>query len=110
MARLKKLYEDKQLNRIIKHIGVMLKFYREKAKLSQNKLSRISRVSISTINEIENLKVNDIRFSTISTLALHLKIDPLYLIVPSKVELIDNDKIALKKAVKTLVAVSQRIS
>jgi len=110
MARLKKLYDDKQLSKLVTNIGVMLKFYREKAELSQNQLSRRSKVSISTINEIENFKVNDLRFSTICTLAPHLKIDPLVLIVPSKFEIRDDDRASFKKAVKTLSDISKRLN
>lgn len=87
----------------------MLRYYREQAGLSQNKLSKLSGVSISTINEIENLVVNDVRVSTITTLAYYLKIDPLKLIVPGNFRLSKDDKSDFHAVVKTLDRINRRI-
>ncbi|MEZ4873456.1 MAG: helix-turn-helix transcriptional regulator [Bdellovibrionales bacterium] len=109
MPRVKKTYDDKKLEKLVKNVGVMLKFYRERADLSQNKLAKASGVSISTINEIENLVVNDVRLSTVSTLARHLKVDPLALIVPSDFSISDGDTKEFKKAYKLLDKIYRRI-
>ena len=110
MPRVKKNYENNHLHKLVRHVGTMLKFTREQASLSQNKLSKISKVSISTINEIENFKANDIRLSTISTLAHYLNVNPLCLLVPSKFELGVDDKIKFKKAVKVLDEINRQIN
>lgn len=77
MTRQRKQYSDKKLDKLISVIAKNLTIHRETAGLSQNKLSEKSGVALSTINEIENLKVKDMRLSTISTLAKTLKIDPI---------------------------------
>jgi transcriptional regulator with XRE-family HTH domain len=110
MPRSVKHYDDKQLNRFVRHLGSMLKFYREQAGLSQNKLSKVSGVSISTINEIENLLVADVRLSTISTLAKFLEVEPLSLIAPGNFKLSEDDKKDFRAAVKTLDRVNRRLS
>ncbi len=109
MPRLKKQYGDKSLVRFVSHIGKMLRHYREEAGLSQNKLAKVSGVSISTINEIENCVVNDMRFSTVMTLARFLEVDPLKLIVPSDLELPDEDKKDFRVAVKILDRINKRL-
>ena len=110
MPRSEKKYDDKFLVRLIGHFGKMLRYYREQAGLSQNKLSKLSGVSISTINEIENCVVNDVRFSTITTLAHYLEIDPLKLIVPGNFQLSEDDKKDFRAVVKTLDRINRRIS
>ena len=110
MPRLEKQYDDKVLVRLVSYIGKMLRYYREQAELSQNKLAKASGVSISTINEIENCVVNDVRFSTITTLAKHLEIDPLKLIVPGNFELSEDDKKDFRSAVKILDRVNRRLN
>tara|TARA_B110001454_G_scaffold64823_1_gene63002 strand:+ start:53627 stop:53893 length:267 start_codon:yes stop_codon:yes gene_type:complete len=88
----------------------MLKYYREQNGLSQNKLSKVSGVSISTINEIENLLVSDVRLSTISTLAATLNIDPLKLIAPANFVLNEDDKKDFKSAFKVFDRINRRLS
>lgn len=108
VPRLKKQYRNTALSKIVAHVGAMLRYYREECKISQNKLSKVSGVSISTINEIENCVVNDIRLSTISTLAQYLEIDPLKLMAPSNIQFSDDDRKDFQIAVKLLNKVSKR--
>lgn len=110
MPRSVKHYNDKQLNRLVRHLGSMLKYYREQNGLSQNKLSKVSGVSISTINEIENLLVSDVRLSTISTLAATLNIDPLKLIAPANFVLNEDDKKDFRSAFKVFDRINRRLS
>ncbi|MGE4232053.1 MAG: helix-turn-helix domain-containing protein [Bacteriovoracia bacterium] len=109
MPRVSKQYEDKYLLKLVNHIGQMLRFYREEANLSQNKLAKMSGVSISTINEIENRVVNDIRLSTISTLGKHLGIDPLKLLVPGNLELSEDDKKNFRLAFNLLDRIQRKL-
>lgn len=110
MPRLNKQYDDKTLVKLVSHLGKMLRYYREAAGLSQNKLAKTSGVSISTINEIENCVVNDVRISTVTTLAKHLEIDPLKLIVPSNFQLNEDDKKDFRAAVKVLDRINRRVT
>ena len=109
MPRVKKTYDDKSLAILVKNVGKMLRFYREEAGLSQNQLSKQSGVSISTINEIENFNVNDVRLSTVCTLSKHLDIAPLLLITPSNMQISDNDIKAFKAACKALNKIKSRL-
>jgi len=110
MPRLEKKYDDKFLVRLVGHVGKMLRYYREQAGLSQNKLAKLSGVSISTINEIENCVVNDVRFSTVTTLAKYLEVDPLKLIVPGNFHLSEDDKKDFRMAIKTLDRINRRVN
>jgi transcriptional regulator with XRE-family HTH domain len=109
MPRLQKQYHDKVLVKIIDYIGKMIRRYREEAELSQNKLAKLSGVSVSTINEIENCVVNDVRFSTVTTLAKHLGVDPLKLIVPGNFVLNEDDKKEFRSAIKILDRINSRL-
>lgn len=109
MPRLQKQYHDKVLVKIIDYIGKMIRRYREEAELSQNKLAKLSGVSVSTINEIENCVVNDVRFSTVTTLAKHLGVDPLKLIVPGNFVLNEDDRKEFRSAIKILDRINSRL-
>lgn len=80
MARTKKSYNDKELEKILKTVAKNITIQRELTGLSQNKLSRLSGIALSTINEIENLKAKDIRLSTLTSLARKLDTSPLKLL------------------------------
>jgi transcriptional regulator with XRE-family HTH domain len=110
MPRLKKQYKNTSLSRLVSHVGTMLRFYREEAGLSQNKLAKASGISISTINEIENCVVNDMRLSTLSVLASHLGIDPLKLMLSSNLPVSDDDKKDFQTAFKILNKISRKLS
>ncbi len=110
MPRVSKQYDDKFLVRLVGQIGKLLRFYREEAGLSQNKLAKISGVSISTINEIENCIVNDMRLSTISTLGRHLGIDPLKLLAAGNLGLTEDEKKDFRTSVKLLDRINRRLS
>lgn len=109
MPRVNKQYEDKVLVRLVGQIGKLLRYYREEAQLSQNRLAKKSGVSISTINEIENCIVNDIRLSTVSTLARHLSIDPLKLMVTGNLVLPEDDKKDFRVAIKLLDRINRKL-
>lgn len=110
MPRVKKNYNDKVLTHLVNTVGKMLTYYREDAGYSQNALSKKSGVAISTINEIENRTVNDIRLSTISTLSKTLGIEPLKMMVGSRLKVSEADKKAFKKAVTVLNDIDKRLT
>lgn len=109
MPRVNKQYEDKGLVRLVRRVGKMLRFYREEAELSQNRLAKKSGVSISTINEIENFVVNDIRLSTVSTLARHLGVDPVKLMLAANITLSENDKKDFQTALHLLDRINRKL-
>ncbi len=109
MPRVKKKYGDKSLALLVKNVGQMLKHCREEMDLSQNQLGKKSGVSISTINEIENQNVNDIRLSTICTLAKYLKVDPLLLLTPTNMKMREDDIKEFKKVCRVLNKINTRL-
>ena len=109
MPRVSKQYDDKFLVKLVGQIGKLLRYYREEAQLSQNRLAKKSGVSISTINEIENCIVNDIRLSTISTLGRHLGIDPLKLMVSGNLILPEDEKKDFRAALKLLDRINRKL-
>ena len=109
MPRTNKHHNDKYLSKLVTQVGRLLRYYRVEAGYSQNQLAKISGVSISTINEIENCIVNDMRLSTISTLGHHLGIDPLQLLVSGNFVIAEDDKKDFRSAVKILDRINRRL-
>lgn len=110
MPRISKQHDDRFLSKLVNQIGKLLKYYRQEAGLSQNQLAKNSGVSISTINEIENCIVSDMRLSTISTLGRHLGIDPLKLLAAGNLIISEDDKKDFRTAVKILDRINRRLS
>ena len=90
-------------------IAKNLQSLRKEAGLSQTKLSKLSGVAASTINEIENLVVKDIRLSTISALAKILEVEPLEVITPSSFDFKNEEKEEFQQALKTLMKISKKM-
>lgn len=109
MPRQKKSYGDGELSVILKLISRKLKIFREELGISQNELSRRSRVALSTINEIENEVVRDLRLSTITCLARHLKRKPIEFITDSDLKLSDPDLSDLKRTAYLLNRILHKI-
>lgn len=82
MARVTKQYGDKQLEKYLKLLTHHLKALRESRELSIRDLEEASKVSFSTIHEIETLKVRDVRLSTLTALARSLDVSLIELIKP----------------------------
>lgn len=110
MVRVKKQYKDKQLSELLKIISVKIKAYRQELDLSQNQLAKLSGVALSTINEIENLVVRDVRLSTLTTLAKFLKQNPIDLMVGSNIQLPEDDKNDLIKIGEQLGRIIDRLT
>lgn len=66
----------KNENELYSTIGKNIKFYREKAKLTQMKLAELSGISISYLTKIEALKCNkSISLAVLNNIANTLNID-----------------------------------
>lgn len=110
MARTLKDYNDGQLKMMVKTCGKKLKSYRESKGLSQSDLSLESGVAASSISEIESLKVNDLKLSTISALARVLDVSPEALLRPSDLQLSKEDRKAFKQALSILKSLDSRMA
>ena len=74
------LPEDKDLARFIRSFAKNLKSLRDKADLSQQELASKAGLSTTTVYELENARVADIRLGTIVALARALGKPPLGLL------------------------------
>lgn len=101
---------EKELAELVACIARRLTFFRQEKAYSQNELFRVSGVSLSTINELENGVAGDVRLSTVVELALALGVKPIKLIASnSDLSPEDPDKRELKKSAGTIQAEAERI-
>jgi len=75
--------------------------------ISQAELSSKSKVSNSTINEIEKRHFRDIKLSTLVAVANVLETNVVSLMLPPKIELNENDALKLMKAGETLLEIGK---
>ncbi len=92
MKKPKKHYGDHNLSSLMRTLATKLKAYRSERGMSQSELARQSKVALSTINEIENQVISDVRLSTISALAKTLNKNSLELLSRSELDISDHDK------------------
>jgi len=65
---------------------------------------------LRTFNNLETYVVNDLRLSTISTLARHLDVEPIKLILPSNLNISsEDDKKDFRVAIKLLERINKRL-
>lgn len=77
--------KDKELKNLIANLARNLKKARIESGLTMQELATASKIATSTIWELENLKVEDFRMSTITAIANQLGINALVLISKSSV-------------------------
>ena len=102
MPRVRKQHNSKELSVLMNNVCSKLKQIRKESGLSQNQLARKSGVALSTINEIENHVVTDVKLSTVCQLAKTLKRLPITLLIDSDMNLSDPDKRDFHKAFSEL--------
>ena len=90
-------------------IGVNVQSFRKEAGLSLAELAKRSKVSVTTINEIESRRFRDIRMSTIVGLARGLDISPLLLLRTSDIKLKSSDQSRLLKAGEDILRITKKI-
>lgn len=81
MARQRKGITDKELGRLIRSLAKNVKEHRITQGITQQTLAARANIAISTIWELENAKVEDLRLSTITAIAQTLKIDTIKLLI-----------------------------
>ncbi len=91
MGRLFKGIKSKEMEKIINNLSRNIRHLRDEKKLTTQDLASDAKVSISTISEIENGRIEDFRMSTIIAIAKILDASPLSLlennsIKPTKVK------------------------
>jgi transcriptional regulator with XRE-family HTH domain len=74
MARVKKGIRDKELAKLIRNLAKNLREIRQARGITQQTLAYSAQMAISTIWEIENEQIEDLRMSTITAIAQALKI------------------------------------
>lgn len=110
MPRVEKNYDDKLLRRLLTKVGKMVAHYRGEVGMTQRELAAASGLSLSTVNEIEKCYVNDIRFSTLTTLASALGVDPLKMLASVEPSLSDAERKQVAKAIKVLTDLERRLT
>lgn len=102
MAKVRKQHGIRELSVLMNNVCYKLKRYREEAGLSQNELARQSKVALSTINELENQIVGDVKLSTLVQLARTLKKPTITLLIDTDMNLSDPDRREFQKAFEEL--------
>lgn len=80
MGRQQKGIKDKELGKLIKNLAKNVHRERTSRGLTMQTLASLAKVATSTVFEIENGKVEDLRMSTITAIALKLEMEPLDLL------------------------------
>ncbi|MEA9357374.1 helix-turn-helix transcriptional regulator [Bacteriovorax sp. PP10] len=80
MGRNIKGIKDRELKILINNLAKNLKKARTEQGLSMQELATAAKISTSTIWELENVKAEDFRMSTITAIANQLGLSPLTLI------------------------------
>jgi len=80
MGRSSNGIRDKELKLIINNLAKNLKKARIEQGLTMQELATASRIATSTIWELENVKVEDFRMSTVTAIAKQLGLNPVLLI------------------------------
>jgi len=80
MGRQKKGIKDKELGKLIKNLAKNVRRERARKGFTMQALASLAKMATSTVFEIENGKVEDLRMSTVTALANKLEIEPLELL------------------------------
>ena len=91
------------LSLLLKQIGVNITSFRLQLGISQAELAKRSKISTTTLNEIETKKYRDIRLSTLTSIARSLGTNVPGLLLMSDIKLDLNDR-------KRLLQVSEDLS
>lgn len=98
-----------ELASVLRQVGANLFSIREERGLTQAELARRSKISTTTVNEIETRQFRDIRLSTLSALAAALEVSIVELLAPSNVELSSNDQAQLLKASEAILRIARKL-
>ena len=94
----------------LQQIGANVAALRDETGLTLAELSKRSKVSVTTINEIESRRFRDIRMSTIVALANGLGISPMALLRGSDIKLKSSDQNRLLKASEDILRITKKLT
>lgn len=110
MGRPPKTNLPNELTQLLKKVGSNLSAIRKEKGLTQSELARRSKVSITTINEIETRRIfRDIRLSTLTALSSALGVPATRFFWSSDLELHQRDQAQLLKASEAISRIAQKI-
>ncbi len=98
-----------ELGLLLKKIGNNIVALRQEKGLSQAELARRSKVSLTTLNEIESRPFRDIRLSTLFSIARTLEVPVIRLFEFSDIELNSRDQARLLKASEAIVQIARKL-
>ncbi len=99
-----------ELSQLLKQVGANLRDLRAAKGLTQAELASKSKVSPTTLNEIESRRFRDIRLSTLAALAKVLSVPVVRLLATSDVKVTSKDQARLLKASEDILNIARRIT
>ena len=94
---------------LLRQIGANIVSVRKELDISQAELSRLSKVSITTVNEIERKQSRDIQLSTLFALTKVLKVPVSRLLESSDLEISKRDQQQLLKAGEAILRITRKL-
>jgi transcriptional regulator with XRE-family HTH domain len=109
MGRQPKTDLPADLRELLREVGANIAIFREEAGISQSELSRRSKISLTTINEIETRRFRDIRLSTLCSIAKALQVPVLKLLENTSIDVDSRDQAQLLKASEALWKITRKL-
>ena len=109
MGRAPKTNLPYDLALLLKRVGGNIRDRREKIDMTQAELASKSKVSVTTLNEIESRRFRDIRLSTLVAIAKILEVSVPSLLQGSDVKLSSGDRARFLKASEELVRLGLKL-
>ena len=103
-----KLNGRKHLRALLNTLGLNVTSLRQSKGMSQVELARLSKISTTTINEIERHHITDMRLSTIIAIADVLGIPITRLLATSDVDLTRRDRTRILRATQLIMTILNR--
>jgi len=100
---------DSYLADVLGVIGSNIQELRSQKEMSQAELSRRSKISITTINEIETRRFRDIRVATLCAIATALNSDVTRLLQASGIKMGSDDQSRLIKASEEILRITRKL-
>ena len=108
MGRKPKADLPSDLTSVLERIGANLREARLGKGITQAALAKLSKISATTINEIETRRFRDIRVSTLLALSSPLDVEVSELLRPSDVKLSSSDRTRLLKASEDIARITKK--
>lgn len=109
MGRKLKTNLPADLSRLLEQIGGNLRELRQATGMTQAKLAKLSKVSTTTLSDLESKCARDVRLSTLLALARILECDVARLLVGSDVNLSLRDHMRLLKASEDIWKIARKV-